>query len=100
MPTNPDLAALDKDAREAESIDYRMQCEAYLSRALVNEYRAGRLVHIDPENKAFRERVAQGIFESRVFGTVVAWVPGGNSWKQVDARDLADAAIAAMGGAK
>lgn len=41
------IAALDRDARESESIVHRMHSEAYLARGLVNAYRDGKPVLID-----------------------------------------------------
>jgi len=52
------LAALDRDVREAENYVYRMQCEAFLGRALINLYRANQIAVIGPEAV---EKVARAI---------------------------------------
>jgi hypothetical protein len=80
------LAALSEDALEAENIDYRMQCEAYLSRALVNAYRANQLAVIGPDAVELMARA------------MAAAIHKGNDEKWLFYTDLATAAIAALTG--
>lgn len=92
--TNPDLAALSKAATKGEA----KAVSAFLA-CLVNEYRAGRLVQID---EGMRERVARALYEEDdVWHKAWPWPDLQEAQGTSDAyRRLADAAIAAMGGAK